>query len=261
MIDERINKFILRESAGISYRESGLGPALVMLHGIGSSSAGWLCQLESIERFRLIAWDAPGYGRSTPLAEGEPRALDYARALARFLDSLELKDAVLVANSLGGLIAGALARANPERVRALFLISPAGGHRGDKAKLAERLRQLDELGPEGLAEERSPTLVAARSGATALELVRWSQRRIHPSGYRQAAHCLAQGALADDARHFSKRVLVVCGTEDTITPEPSCKAIAQAFPKGEYRSLPGVGHCAQIEDPTTINAMLSEFAT
>jgi pimeloyl-ACP methyl ester carboxylesterase len=261
VIDERIDKFILRESAGISYRESGLGPALVMLHGIGSSSAGWLFQLESIERFRVIAWDAPGYGRSQPLAESEPRAADYARSLARFLDSLELRDALLVANSLGGLIAGAFARAHPERVRSLFLISPAGGHRGDKAKLAERLRQLDELGPEGLAEKRSPTLVAARSPAIALELVRWSQRRIHPSGYRQAAHCLAYGALGDDARHFAKPVRVVCGTEDTITPEASCKAIARAFQKGEYCSLPGVGHCAQIEDPTTINAMLSEFAT
>ena len=261
MIEERINKFTLRESAGISYRESGLGPALILLHGIGSSSAGWLFQLESIERFRVVAWDAPGYGRSQPLAEREPRAADYARSLERFLDSLELTDAVLVANSLGALFAGAFARAHPERVRSMFLISPAGGHRGDTTKLAERLKQLDELGPDGLAEKRSPTLVAKRSPSVALELVRWSQRRIHPPGYRQAAHCLAYGALTEDARHFAKPVRVVCGTEDTITPEASCKAIARAFPQGDYSSLPGIGHCAHIEDPTTINAMLAEFAT
>ena len=58
-LDERIAKFPRRQSKAISYRETGAGQALVLLHGIGSSSAGWLCQLESLAGYRLIAWDAP----------------------------------------------------------------------------------------------------------------------------------------------------------------------------------------------------------
>ena len=55
-------------------------------------------------------------------------------------------------------------------------------------------------------------------------------------------------------------MLVVCGSEDRITPEAACKALAQAFPEGEYRSLPGLGHAAHIEDPKLINALIMEFA-
>ena len=260
MLDERIAKFPRRKSKAISYREAGAGQALVLLHGIGSSSASWLFQLEGLNGCRLIAWDAPGYGESDFLKSREPRVSEYADALHAFLERLLLKDVVLVGNSLGCLMATAYAAAHPERVRSMLLLGPAAGHGGDKKKLEERLKQLDDLGPEGLAEKRSPTLVAASSPPIALELVRWSQRRIRPDGYRQAAHCLANGRLADDARQFRKKVLVACGTEDIITPEAGCKAIAAAFPKAEYRSLAGLGHAPHVEDPAQINAMIREFA-
>ncbi|HXM83382.1 MAG TPA: alpha/beta hydrolase [Burkholderiales bacterium] len=259
MIEDRIRKFKTNNAQGISYRESGSGPALVMLHGFGASSAAWLFQLESLKGFRIVAWDAPGYGDSDALPNEKPVAKDYADALDKFVQALGLKQFVIVANSLGGLMAGAFARAYPQRVRGMLLVSPAGGHGGDQKKLAERLKQLDELGPEGLAEKRSPTLVAAKSPPVALELVRWSQRRIRPDGYRQACHCLANGRLAGDAAYFKSRVLVVCGTEDVITPQAGCKAIADAFPKGEYRSLAGIGHAAQIEDHVRINDIIEQI--
>ncbi len=265
MLDERIAKFPRRKSKAISYREAGAGQALVLLHGIGSSSASWLFQFESLKGYRLIAWDAPGYGESDFVKSREPRVSEYADALHAFLDRLLLKDVVLVGNSLGCLMAAAYAAGHPERVRSMLLLGPAGGYGNFSSserdeKLAGRLRQLDELGPEGMAEKRSPTLVAASSPPIALELVRWSQRRIRPEGYRQAVYCLAHGRLAADARQFRKKVLVACGSEDIITPEADCKAIAAAFPKAEYRSLADLGHAPHVEDPAKINAMIREFA-
>jgi pimeloyl-ACP methyl ester carboxylesterase len=264
MLDERIARFPRRKSKAISYREAGAGQALVLLHGIGSSSASWLFQLESLKGYRLIAWDAPGYGNSDFLNEEKPKAQNYSDALHGFLERLLLKDVVLVGNSLGCLMAAAYAAAHPEHASSMILLGPAGGYGNSSAsereeKLQTRLKQLADLRPEGLAEKRSPTLVAASSPPIALELVRWSQRRIRPEGYRQAAHCLANGRLADDARQFRKKVLIACGTEDVITPEAGCKAIAAAFPKAEYRSLPGLGHAPHVEDPAKINAVIREF--
>jgi pimeloyl-ACP methyl ester carboxylesterase len=263
-LDARIGSFPPRKSKSISYREAGAGQALVLLHGIGSSSAGWLCQLESLKGYRLVAWDAPGYGESDFLENHEPSAPDYAAALHGLLDRLLLKDVVLVGNSLGCLMAGAYASVHAERVRSMVLLGPAGGWGAAspaerEEKLHARLKQLDELGPEGLAEQRSPTLIAAGSPPAALELVRWSQRRIRPQGYRQATHCLATGRLAEHARFFKKPVLLACGSEDTVTPEAGCKAIAAAFPRAEYRSLPGIGHAPHIEAPERINALIRAF--
>ena len=260
MIDERIARFTLKKTRGISYRESGAGQALVLLHGIGSSSASWLFQLEGLQGCRALAWDAPGYGESVFLDKAQPGAADYAHALRTFIDSLLLKDVVLVANSLGALMAGAYARLQPERVRAMLLISPAAGYSGDRTVLEQRLKQLDELGPDGMAEKTSAALLGSKAGPDALELVRWNRHRIRPDGYRQAAYCLANGQLAADAAFFRKKVLVVCGSEDTVTPEAGCKAVARAYPKAEYRGLPGLGHVAHIEDPAQLNKLIADFA-
>ena len=172
---------------------------------------------------------------------------------------------VIVANSLGGLFAGAYARAHGDRVRKMFLVSPTSGYASfgpseREEKTAGRLRMLDELGPEGMAEKRSPMLFGKKMTPEGLELARWSQRRIRPAGYRQAIWCLDTGRHVDDAPHFRKPVLVVCGSEDTVTPEAGCKQVAAAYPGGEYRSLPGLGHISHIEDPDLINRLISGFA-
>src|SRR5262245_33638410 len=259
MIDERIGRFALKTSRGIAYRETGAGQALVLLHGIGSQSASWLNQLETLKGYRLIAWDAPGYGDSAFLSNPLPLPGDYAAELHAFLDRLLLKDIVLVGNSLGCLMAGAYAAAHPERVRSMILLDPAAGHAGDESKQRERLKQFEELGPEGLAEKRSPMIVGKNSPREAVELMAWTQRRIRPPGYRQAIHCLTHGNLAVDARKFPKKVLVACGSEDTVTPEAGCKAVAAAFPRAEYRSLPGLGHVPHMEAPETVNALVRAF--
>jgi len=261
MIDERIAKFAPRRSGNLAYRETGAGRALVFLHGIGSGSASWLNQFETLKGYRLIAWDAPGYGDSDFLQNEKPKAGDYADALHAFLDRLLLKDVVIVGNSLGCLMAGAYAAAHPERVRSMMLLDPAAGYAGDESKQRERLKQFEELGPEGLAEKRSPMIVGKNSPREAVELMAWTQRRIRPPGYRQAIHCLTHGNLALDAPKFRKKVLVACGSEDTVTLEASCKTVAAAFPRAEYRSLPGLGHVPHMEAPETVNELIRAFTS
>lgn len=243
----------------LSYREAGQGATLVLLHGIGSGSASWLFQLEGLSQaYRILAWDAPGYGESDAFSIDNPFPEDYARALSVLLGALQVQSFVLVAQSLGCLIAAAYARSFP--LEKMLLISPAGGHAGNRAKIRDRLQQLDELGPAGLAEKRAAGMLSPNAPLLALELVRWSYRRIRPQGYRQAAHCLANGNIRQDAPHFRGEVLVACGSADTVTPEAGCREIAAAFPRGAYRSLPGLGHASQAEGPEPVNAMIRGFA-
>ena len=244
----------------LAYREAGEGPALVLLHGIGSGSASWLFQLEGLApRFRIIAWDAPGYGESDAFSIERPQPADYARALSVLTGALQLKGFVLVAQSLGALVAGAYARMFPA-LPALLLLSPAGGYAGDVSKNPERLKTLDALGPDGLAEKRAAGMLSGEASSVALELVRWNYRRIRREGYRQAAYCLAQGNLREDAPHYARRVLVACGSADTVTPEAGCRDIASRFPKSTYQSLAGLGHASQIEGPAEVNRMIADFA-
>jgi pimeloyl-ACP methyl ester carboxylesterase len=264
MIEPRIAAFPARKlsvaSRILSYREAGEGQALVLLHGIGSGSASWLFQLEDLSRhYRVIAWDAPGYGASDTFALEKPDPRDYARALSVLLSALQVKGFVLVAQSLGCLMAASYARMFPQ-LAGMVLISPAGGYGGDEARVAERLKSLEELGPEGLAEKRAGGMLSPNPPPLALELVRWNYRRIRKDGYRHASYCLANGNLREDAPHYPGPVLVACGSADSVTPEAGCRDIASKFPNAAYRSLPGLGHASQAEGPAQVNEMIRKFA-
>src|SRR5450830_1323705 len=85
----------------VSYRTCGRGPVVVLLHGISSGAASWLqCALRLEQDAQVIAWNAPGYGRSTSLPHMQPTAADYAERLEQFLEALGITNCVLVGHSL-----------------------------------------------------------------------------------------------------------------------------------------------------------------
>jgi pimeloyl-ACP methyl ester carboxylesterase len=110
----------------LHYQVAGDGPAMVLLHGDGGSSADWQWVLPALaSHYRVYAPDLPGSGASAkPAADYSPAF--YARVVAGLFDSLGLDQAVVVGHSLGGLIALRLALAVPARVAALVLVSSGG---------------------------------------------------------------------------------------------------------------------------------------
>ena len=249
----------------IAYREAGAGPALVLLHGISSGAASWAAQLGGLrDEFRVIAWDAPGYGASSPLAAATPRASNYAEVLADLVDALSLEAFTLVGHSLGALMAAAYAQRFPQRVNRLVLMSPARGYgHADSAererKLTHRLAMLDRLGPEGLARERASALLSPEAPLDAVSWVAHNMRRIHPEGYRQAARMLADEDIGRYATPCEAPVSVLSGEADTITPVERCRAVAAEFGNANYECMPALGHALYIEDPARINTILSEL--
>ena len=163
----------LRDGSVMSVRECGAGPVLVCLHGIGSGAASWLdTALLLAPQARVIAWDAPGYGASTPLAPSAPKAADYAERLGAMLDALGVARCTLVGHSLGALTAAAAARpgsALAARIERLVLISPAGGYGApERAETRQRVRtqRLDTLaraGVAGMAAQADARLLSANA--------------------------------------------------------------------------------------------------
>jgi pimeloyl-ACP methyl ester carboxylesterase len=251
----------------IAYRETGAGAPLVLLHGISSGSGSWVHQLDKLAgRYRIIAWDAPGYGGSTRLPAESPMAADYSAALTSLFDALKLPSAVIVGHSLGAIIAGSFAAQAADRVTRLLLLDPARGYGSAPAetrasKLDQRLAAMEKLGPAEHARQRSAALLGPNASQAARELVIWNASRIDRAGYAQAARMLAQADLCADAPRYEGPVLVACGSEDQITPEAACREVARAFPSAKYRSLAGLGHVSYIDDPTAVNELLIGFTS
>lgn len=250
----------------LQYRQAGEADRVthVLLHGIGSGSASWVEQLRAAEGradLRLLAWEAPGYGESTPVASAVPVASDYAAHLWAWLDALGMDSPVLLAgHSLGCLIAASAAAQHPQRVERLFLLSPARGY-GDapqaerEEKLQSRLSTLQRLGPEGMAAARASAMLSPSATAAQIDAVRQTMSQVRVSGYTQASYLLANGVLARDLAQLRCPLVVASGAADTITPPAACQQVAQQAGVG-WQDLGAVGHACALQAPEAVNALL-----
>ncbi|UTW10160.1 alpha/beta fold hydrolase [Marinobacterium rhizophilum] len=250
----------------LAYREAGEGPVLLLLHGISSGSGSWVCQLEALsDRFRVIAWDAPGYGGSDALDTDTPTALDYAAALLELVQALELQSPLLVGHSLGALQAAAFASLHGERLAGLVLADPAQGYgQADAATQQDVFRKrpalLEALGPEGLARERAPALLAADASDDKVALVADGMRRLGLAGFSAASWLLAHDDIGRYLPDYRGSVWVLCGDEDRITPPESAMALAQHCGAARYVALSGAGHASYIDAPAAFAAAIDDYA-
>ncbi len=108
----------------IAYGEVGTGKPLVLLHGMGSWSYNWRHSIAPLSQyFRVICFDAKGYGFSEKPGLRREQNGHQLIELERILQALCDQPAVIVAESLGGLVALALAEHNPELIARLIVIN------------------------------------------------------------------------------------------------------------------------------------------
>jgi pimeloyl-ACP methyl ester carboxylesterase len=260
-----------RADAGFSYVacDGGEDALVVLLHGIGSNAHSFVPLMQALAgRCPSLAWDAPGYGESQPLAPAWPDASDYAAALGRLLARLGISRCVLAGHSLGALIAGRFALMS-EHVAALALISPALGYGvapGSRLPppVAERIEQLDRLGASQFAAARAPGLLADPTGRPdVLQAVERAMAQVRRPGYDQAARLLAGGNLLDDAGRIEVPTLVLVGAQDRVTPPANVRRVFDALrgrpQRHAYREITEAGHALCQEQPALVAGAIAEF--
>ncbi len=120
--------FVITDANGypvkIAYGEKGTGKPLFLLHGVGSWSYNWRHSVQPLsEHFRVICFDAKGYGFSEKPVFRREQSGHQIIELERVILSLCDEPVVLVAESLGALIALGLAEANPQLIARLVLVN------------------------------------------------------------------------------------------------------------------------------------------
>ncbi len=254
-------------AGSISYLEVGQGTPLVLLHGIGSAARSFQDQIDGLsDRYRVVAWDAPGYGESSCLPEETPSAADYAAALAGFLDVLDIERCHLLGHSLGSLMAARFTADYPGRVLSLTLSSIAVGHgilpEEERRRLLEqRLEDLITLGPRGMAEKRGPRLLGPDATPAMVARVVETMAAVNLAGYAQAAGMLSWGNVKADIGRLpeSLPLQIVYGDADVITPPARNQEVAALRPQAPVHVIAGAGHALYLEKPERFNAILRDF--
>jgi pimeloyl-ACP methyl ester carboxylesterase len=119
-------RFVEVDGVRLHYVEQGDGPPLVLLHGLGSMIEDFrLSGLidQAAQRYRVIAFDRPGYGHSTRPRSARWDPFAQARLVRKALESLNVQRPVMLGHSWGSLVASAVALEYPGAVRSLVLAS------------------------------------------------------------------------------------------------------------------------------------------
>jgi aspartate dehydrogenase len=245
--------------AGLSARRNGEGPVLFMLHGIGSSATSWRRLEAQLPGFRLIAPDFPGYGCSP---DAPDISLDgIVERVAAMIDA-EGGRAHVAGVSFGALVALALARRSPERVRSLILADATLGRGGFPADerdrwLAGRLAFAADLAER--APERAREIAAPGAPDDVLAEIAANMRRARPAGYGAVAQIVA----STDARPWLAEIrvpaLVLCGAADAVVGVPLAEALATALPDARYATIAGAGHAPHVEAPAVVADAMRAF--
>jgi pimeloyl-ACP methyl ester carboxylesterase len=240
---------------------------LVLLHGIGSNASSFIPVMTALPAsIDVVAWNAPGYAASLPLADKSPSPHDYAAALSRLLDAIRLKRVMLCGHSLGALFAGSFAAHNPDRVAALALMSPALGYRAKPGELLPptvqaRIDEIETVDLDTFAAKRAARLVfGPERKPQVLAAVRTAMTTLNPSGYVQAVRALGAGDLLADAAAITAPTIVAVGAEDVITPPANARSLYAALPRAvAFHEIADAGHALPQEDPAAVAGMLTQL--
>jgi pimeloyl-ACP methyl ester carboxylesterase len=246
-----------------SYMEAGQVdlPAVLLLHGIGANSLHWRFQLAGLaDRFRPIAWNAPGYLLSDNLRAETPSCRDYVDALDDLLSALRIDGFDIVANSFGTRVAQCFAYYWPGRVRrAVFTGTsiPRGLSPEERARGVEARARMIEHGGYAFGD-RAAALLGSATAADTLALVQQTLRATNPVGFMQAARFLAQAEMPPLAAGLTMPLLMVQGEEDRVTPTATnAKLLAGALPHAGLVMLAGCGHLPEVEFPSRVNDLIA----
>ncbi len=249
--------------ARIHYETAGQGPAVVLIHGWALNLREWDDQVAALKaRYRVVALDRRGYGKSTGHADASADPGD----IRSLMDTLGIGTAVLVGHSAGAQVVLRFAQAFPERATGLVLYGaglpplgfpiPRSAPRPDPRPIARQygrdsLRKFI-LGQPGFTTLRTPEVEArikamwdTYNGKDLLE--------DHPPSGRYPLPQL------EAVRGWTTPVLFVTGENEEPYTSLVADSLARWMPNARRVVVPGGGHGVHFQQPERFNAALVAF--
>jgi pimeloyl-ACP methyl ester carboxylesterase len=265
------SKFLNVEGVRLHYQEIGSGYPLICIHGAGpGASAESNFKLNTgafSQKFRVILYDMPQYGKSGKVVLTEPRLKYNARILNSFMAAVGIDKAHIVGNSMGGQVAIKLGLDYPERLARVVIIGsgvvppifapfPVEGvkmiaryYKGSGPS-REKLRDLLQTilyDSSRLTDETFEERYQASIDSEVVELF----------GKRQGE--LPREALGPDLHKLKAKLLTIWGMDDRFGALDVGLQITRMVPDGRMHIFAKCGHWAQVEHANEFNRLVIDF--
>lgn len=235
--------------------ETGRGTCLVFLHGEGGSAALWSRQLAHFgAAHSALALDLPAHGRSSGL-DG-PASIEAAAAIvAGFLAGVAAPPAVLVGHGFAGHVALEVARAHPDRVRAVVTL-------GTAARAAVPDDAIEKLGlvVRGRLGQQFDTPYFGSAPDMTVMREWWGELvKTDPKVRLSDLVAYRSSTLAARLGEVARPVLVVVGEADRLCARAGAEELARALRDARLETIADAGHALHLERCAEVNAAIERF--
>ncbi len=241
------------------------GTTVVLLHGAFGAKEYWRSQLQAFVQagYRVVSWDAPGYGLS---ALPVPLTIDHcARALALLLETHGGERNVVMGHSMGGMIAQQAWRHARPRIHGYVLSATSasfGSPDGDwqkefvRARVAplDAGRSIPDYAPDMLR-----AMMADAADGPSVDLLIATVSQMREETFRAAVAAIVGFEGRDLLPTLDVPVLCIAGERDTTAPAAVMQKMAAKIAGAEFVSLTGLGHFGWAEDPQAFNSAVLDF--
>jgi pimeloyl-ACP methyl ester carboxylesterase len=248
-------------------RTAGQGPDLLLVHGLGGASTSWQATAERLaDRFRVIAPDLPGFGRSPiPAADYTPGF--FVDVLVGLLDRMGVEETHAIGSSMGGQVALELGLGHPERVNRLIAVAPAGvppaDFEGTEALAA--YREITEAQTVGeveavLAAVQPEELEGPERGRDPEEILAYVRREGAGRAFEATLAASAEARrLGPHLDRLQRPTLIAWGRADPMIPWQVVRPVLAGARQPTVASFADTGHSPHNHRPNAFEGLVRAF--
>ncbi len=231
---------------------NGISP-IVFIHGAGGSHQIWLHQCRALGRERrAIALDLPGHGESN--GSGSDRIEVYRDLVRRFVAVLGLPRIVLVGHSMGGAITQSFALTYPDQLAAIVLVGT-----GARLRVNPKIFAALQDDPRGAVELITRSARAPDARPEEIEQDAEAMLRTPIPVIEGDLRACDVFDLMAQVEQIAVPTLVVCGSDDLMTPPKYAEYLHQQIQGSQLVLVPAAGHMVMLEKPDGVNRTIEAF--
>lgn len=261
MRDVKIDNNGVTLHARIGGLDHKIAPTIVFANSLGTTLQLWQKVLPLLpEGLRLIRYDLRGHGQSdvpaAPYSMGQ--MVSDAEAVC---DALDVKDALFIGLSVGGMIAQGLAVKRPDLIRALVLSNTAAKI-GNPTLWQDRIEAVMSKGMDPLSDTIMQRWFG-RSFYGTPDMVPWEAilKSVNPVGYAGVCAAIAGTDFYTPTSGLRIPTLGIAGGHDGATPADLVRETVDLIPGSQFKVMAQCGHLPCVEDPIGYAEILTEFIT
>ena len=235
------------------------GPSIVFSNSLGTDMRIWDEVISYLPKnLKILRYDKRGHGLSdcpnSPYSMGT-----LVKDIEALMDSLKLKNSLLIGLSIGGMIAQGLAVKRLDLVRAMVLSNTAAKI-GNSEIWEDRINTVKSFGMKALTEETMKRWFS-NDFLESKEIHKWKNmvERQPVEGYIGCAHAISGTDFYTPTSSLRLPTIAIAGSEDGSTPPDLVRETSNLIPGSKFNLIKGAGHIPCVEAPIKYANILSGF--